>query len=98
MQEKNIQHYAALIADDYLASGRDKEDIIHDVRGLFQMFDKIQMKTYNRTIRVLSQGHAECEQTYTLRAYADGQWRTITHREQLMLQHQDGVWKITAGL
>jgi len=98
MQDKNIQHYAALIADDYLASGRDKKKIVNDVQHLFQLFEKIQMKTYSRTIRVFPDGHAECEQSYRLKAYADGQWRNITHTEQLMLQNYDGIWKVTAGL
>ncbi|MDQ6952738.1 MAG: nuclear transport factor 2 family protein [Mariprofundaceae bacterium] len=98
MHEKNIQDYAALIANDYIALGRDKKKVVDDVQHLFQTFDKIQMVTHDRTVRVLPHGHAECEQSYTLKAYADGQWRVMTRREQLMLQKKGGVWKVTAGL
>jgi len=98
MQEKNIAHYADLIADDYFSRGQDKQHIVADVQHLFQTFEKIEMKTSNRTVRILSNDHAECEQSYTLRVFSDGQWRDITHREQLMLQRQGGSWKVIAGL
>jgi len=98
MQEKNITLYAAVIADDYMSSGHDKKKVVDDMQHLFLAFDKIKMHTYNRTVRVLAHQHAECEQSYTLKVSADGTWRNITRREQLMLQKQGGVWKLTAGL
>lgn len=98
MQEKNIQHYAQLIADDYRSRGRDKKTVVAEMRSLFKSFDAIQMQTYNRTIRIFSDGHAECGQNYKLKVYADGQWRNITHREQLLLRQKNDAWKIIAGL
>jgi len=98
LQDKNIQQYAMLIADNYMSRGRDKKEVVDEMKQLFRMFNDIQMKTYNRMVRVLVGGHAECEQSYTLKVYADGVWRNITHREQIELQNQKGVWKITAGL
>jgi len=98
MQDKNIQHYAALIADDYIVSARDKMKIVEEMQHLFQIFDAIEMETHHRTIRILPHGHAECEQSYTLKVQVDGVWRNMTRREQLMLQNQDGEWKVTAGL
>jgi len=98
MQEKNIQQYAGLIADDYIASGRDKMKVVEEMQHLFQIFDEIKMETHHRTIRILPHGHAECEQSYTLKVQVDGVWRNMTRREQLMLQNQDGDWKVTAGL
>lgn len=98
LQDKNIQQYAMLIADNYMSRGRDKKEVVDEMKQLFRMFNDIQMETYNRIVRVLVGGHAECEQSYTLKVYADGVWRNITHREQIELQNQKGVWKITAGL
>ncbi|MDQ6973475.1 MAG: nuclear transport factor 2 family protein [Mariprofundaceae bacterium] len=98
MQEKNIQHYAQLIADDYMSRGRDKKIVVAEMRRLFKSFDKIQMKTHDRTVRIVADGHAECEQNYQLKVYADGEWRNITHREQLLLRHKNNGWKIIAGL
>ncbi len=98
LQNKNIQQYAMLIADNYMSRGRDKKEVVDEMKRLFRMFNDIQMDTYDRMVRVLVGGHAECEQSYTLKVYADGVWRNITHREQIELQNQKGVWKITAGL
>jgi len=98
LQDKNIEQYALLIADDYMSRGRNKEKIIDDMQQLFRVFNLIHMETYNRTVRVLPDGYAECGQNYTLKVYADGVWRNITHREQLLLQKKEGMWKIKSGL
>ncbi|MDQ6994002.1 MAG: hypothetical protein Q9M18_00220 [Mariprofundaceae bacterium] len=98
MQDKNIQLYAQLIADDYMSRGRTKKDVVSEMNHLFQSFNKIQMETHHRKIRILADGHAECEQSYKLKVYADGDWRNITNQEQVFLQHKHDAWKIIAGL
>jgi len=65
---------------------------------LFKNFQTIQMQTHNRHINIIDDSHALCEQSYTLKAMADNEWRSIVQQEQLQLIKQGDVWKISAGL
>jgi len=98
MNEKNISTYADLILDTYNVKGRTKEDVLLQIFTLFKDFQSIQMQTHNRHINIIDDNHALCEQNYTLKVKADGQWRNMVQQEQLQLTKQGNDWKISAGL
>jgi len=95
---RSISEYSALIASDYNDKGRSKVDIVAQMVSLFDKFEQAEMASYARDIRRLDDTRAQCEQSYKLRVYADGQWRQIIQREQLTLAKTGGGWKIVAGL
>jgi len=91
---RDIATYNELLTKDY----PDKLQIIEQIRSLFSRFEQIDMHSQNRHIRILDDNNAECEQSYTLKAFADGQWRNIVQREQLQFRHEDNHWRISGGL
>jgi len=98
MNERNISMYADILADDYHANGRSKEDVLLQMYDLFKRFQHIQMQTHNRHIDMIDHSHALCEQSYSLKVMADHEWRTIVQKEQLELTKQGNTWKISGGL
>ncbi len=65
---------------------------------LFKQFEKIEMTSNNRTIRLLGEQHAECEQSYLLHVQAGGTWRQLNQRERISLSKTASGWKISGGL
>ena len=65
---------------------------------LFAQFEKTEMQSSQRVIRLLDDQHAECEQNYLLRVKADGTWRQLNQRERITLTKTSEGWKISAGL
>jgi len=98
MSEKNIEAYAQLLDDDYYDKLKFKSDMTDIMQGLFKRFQRIQMHSYNRHIRIIDSEHAQCEQNYTLTVVADATERKLTQREQLELIYTPNGWKIHAGL
>ena len=98
VSEKNIAVYADLIADNYHAGRHTKDDVLMQIFQLFKRFQRIEMHTHNRHIDITDDKHALCEQSYTLKVFADQQWRSIVQKEQLELTKQNGTWLITSGL
>lgn len=98
MNEKNIATFADLLLDDYNVKGRTKEDILLQIFALFKDFQTLQIQTHNRHINIIDDKHALCEQSYTIKAMADNEWRSMVQQEQIQLIKQGGVWKISAGL
>ncbi|PCI45083.1 MAG: hypothetical protein COB41_02635 [Proteobacteria bacterium] len=98
MNEKNIATFADLLLDDYNVKGRTKEDILLQIFALFKDFQTLQIQTHNRHINIIDDKHALCEQSYTIKAMADNEWRSMVQQEQIQLIKQGGVWKISGGL
>jgi hypothetical protein len=98
VSERNIGDFSMLISDQYYDHGRSKVDIVAQMIGLFEHFEQLSMKSHDRNIRILDDNHAQCEQTYTLRAFADQQWRSIVQKEQLQLIREENRWQISGGL
>jgi len=98
ISHRSIAEYSALIASDYSDKDRGKVDIVAQMVSLFDKFERAEMRSYDRQIRLLNDRQAQCEQSYTLKVFADGQWRQIVQREQLTLTDDAGGWKISAGL
>ena len=94
----NINAYSSLLLPSYQDGGHSKSDMISNILGLFKQFEAIEMKTFGRTIRILDNSHAQCEQTYYLRVKADGTWRAISQREQISLTRTASGWQISGGL
>jgi len=91
---KDIAAYNDILANDY----PDKLKIIEQMQSLFSRFEQIDMHSQNRHIRILDDNKAECEQSYTLKSFADGEWRNIVQREQLQLSRENNHWRISGGL
>jgi len=66
--------------------------------SLFDKFDRAEMRSHDRQIQQLDNNLARCDQSYTLKVLADGQWRQIVQREQLTLSKDPDGWKISGGL
>ncbi len=94
----DITHYAGLLISGYEYNNQTEFEIINKMRGLFNQFEKIEMTSDNRTIRLLDDQHAECEQSYLLHVQANGEWRQINQRERISLTKTDSGWKISGGL
>jgi len=98
ISNRNIPEYSALIASDYSDHGHKKVDILAQMISLFDKFEQAEMTSYDRHIRQLSDVQAQCEQSYTLKVFADNQWRKIVQREQITLNKTSAGWKISSGL
>ena len=94
----DIKSYAGLLISGYEYNNQTEFEIINKMRGLFNQFEKIEMTSDNRTIRLLDDQHAECEQSYLLHVQANGEWRQINQRERISLTKTDSGWKISGGL
>ncbi|MDQ7010219.1 MAG: hypothetical protein Q9M29_00220 [Mariprofundaceae bacterium] len=95
---QDISAYSALIYNNYQDKRQGKIEVVARMIALFARFEATEMRSYDRTIRILDDTHAQCEQSYTLRVKADGTWREIVQREQLQLIRTPSGWKIRAGL
>jgi len=98
ISQRDIAAYSALIDPQYQDRGRAKVDMVAQMIHLFDRFDRMDMHSFDRTIRIVDDDHAQCIQSYRLRVHADGQWRTMTNREELTLTHTAAGWKISGGL
>jgi hypothetical protein len=98
ISHRSIPEYSILIAADYNDNGRSKVDIVAQMVSLFDKFERAEMSSHDRQIRQLNDRQALCEQSYTLKVFADGQWRQIVQREQLILTKSSDGWKISSGL
>ncbi|MDX8397348.1 MAG: hypothetical protein R8K49_03410 [Mariprofundaceae bacterium] len=98
INSQNIAAYGQVIMQNYQDHGRTREDTLKQMQQLFERFERIDMQSSNRHIHLIDATHAECEQSYTLKVFADGQWRHIVQREQLQLSRSDKQWQIQAGL
>jgi len=98
VSQHDIAAYQNLLIADYHAAQQTRTSIITKIQGLFAQFKHIEMKSGNRFIRMQDSTHAECEQSYTLRVFADGDWRQLNERERLQLTKTDHGWKISGGL
>lgn len=95
---RNISEYSALVSSSYHDRNRTKVEVVAQMLSLFDQCQRTEMNSYNRQIRKLDDNIAQCEQSYTLKVYADGQWRQIVQREQLTLKEEANGWKIVSGL
>lgn len=98
ISHRSLSEYSAVIASDYHDMGKTKVEVVAQMISLFDKFEQAEMNSYDRDIRRLDDNRAQCEQSYKLRVYADGQWRQIIQREQLTLSKTGAGWKITGGL
>lgn len=98
ISNRSIPEYSSLISSTYSDNGRGKIDIVAQMVSLFDRFERAEMSSYDRQIRQLSDVQAQCDQSYTLKVFADGEWRKIVQREQLTLSKETAGWKISSGL
>lgn len=98
ISNRSISEYSSLISADYNDNGHNKIDIVARMVSLFDKFERAEMNSYDRQIRKLSDLQAQCDQSYTLKVFADGEWRKIVQREQLTLTKGSTGWKISSGL
>ena len=95
----DIKHYDALLLPGYHdQAGQSEFDIVSKMNKLFAQFEKTEMTSSNRIIRIVDSNHAECEQSYLLRVKADGTWRELSQRERISLTKTTDGWKISGGL
>ncbi len=98
VSESNIDAYSSLLIQSYQDQGQTKADLVSKMLRMFKQFDALEMKSFGRTIRILENGHAQCEQTYYLRVKADNTWREFNQREQISLTKTTAGWQISGGL
>ena len=98
ISQRSIPDYSSLIYSNYHDQGRNKVDVVAQMVALFDKFDRAEMRSHDRQIQQLDDKLARCDQSYTLKVLADGQWRQIVQREQLTLSKDPDGWKISGGL
>ncbi len=98
ISSRNISEYSALISGNYNDRGRSKVEVVAQMVSLFDKFEQAEMSSYDRNIKHIDGGLAQCEQSYRLKVFADGDWRQIVQREQLTLVQESSGWKIISGL
>jgi len=94
----DLKAYSALLMPGYDNHEQSELEIINRMRQLFEQFEKIEMSSGNRTIRITDHQHAECEQNYLLHVQANGSWRQLNQRERIKLIKTESGWKISGGL
>jgi len=94
----DIKAYSDLLIPGYQHNDQTEFESINKMRKLFGQFEKIEMTSGNRTIRLLDGKHAECEQSYALHVQANGTWRQLNQRERINLTKTPSGWKISGGL
>lgn len=98
VSEKSIKDFSILITDQYHDHGRSKIDVVAQMINLFDHFEQLSMSSHDRVIHIVDDTHVQCEQAYTLKAFADNEWRSIVQKEQLGFVLENGHWKINTGL
>ena len=98
ISQRSISNYSRLIYRNYHDQGRGKVDVVAQMISLFDKFDRAEMRSHDRQIQQLDNNLARCDQSYTLKVLADGEWRQIVQREQLTLSKDSDGWKISGGL
>jgi len=98
ISERNISAYAQLISDDYLDRGRSKQDVVAQVEDMFHVFSELNMRSFDRKIRLIDGDRAECKQSYKLKVRVESDWRQMVQQEQLQLRQTDHGWRINGGL
>lgn len=88
----DINAYSDLLLPGYEYKQQTEFETINRMRKLFGQFEKIEMTSNNRTIRLLDQTHAECEQSYLLRVRVDDTWRQLNQRERISLKKTASGW------
>ena len=98
VSRQDIAAYSRQIWSSYNSNGRNKVEVVAQMINLFSRFQTTEMHSFDRNVRLLGDGRAECIQSYRLKVRADNQWREITEREYLQLVKTNDGWKISAGL
>lgn len=98
ISQRDIKAYAALIADDYHGNRQSKADIVGQMRKLFNQFNQLEMKSFDRDISITDDRHARAMQSYHLKVMMDGKWREMVQREELSLSRGPSGWQISSGL
>ena len=98
VSQQDITSFSSLLSANYNDNNHSKIDVVAQMIHLFNTFDNISMQSHDRVIRILDDAHAQCEQSYTLKVFADNTWRNIVQKEQLQLIREKTGWKISAGL
>jgi len=99
ISNKDIAAYSSLLLSDYMDDhGKSKITVVAQFIRMFDQFEQTDMRSYDRTIRLVDDAHAQCEQSYKLRVKADGRWREIVQRERLYFVKTTAGWRISGGL
>jgi len=99
ISHKDISSYSQLLLSDYMDDhGKSKITVVAQFIRMFDQFEQTEMHSYDRTIHLLDDTHAQCEQSYKLRVKADDRWREIVQREQLYFVKTRAGWRISGGL
>jgi len=98
VSEQSLEDFSVLLTDKYDDHGRSKIDVVAQMINLFEQFEQISMHSHDRIIRIIDEAHAQCEQTYTLKVFADEQWRSLVQKEQLQFERINEQWRISGGL
>lgn len=93
---QNINNYASLLSPTYLKG--EGQSAVNQMQQIFSRFEQVEMHSQQREIRISDDDKAMCEQTYSLKVFADGHWREIVQREQIQLGKIENKWFIVGGL
>ncbi|ATX81594.1 hypothetical protein Ga0123462_0724 [Mariprofundus ferrinatatus] len=98
IRSQDINSYKSLLHPDYGDKNQSAAEATARMKRLFTQFDAMEMGSSDRTIYMIDDEHALCEQSYRLKVKADNMWRETTQRERIELTRTVQGWKISGGL
>lgn len=101
LEKRDLGLYMAVVSPRYSQQGQGPEAVRRKVEGIFESFQDIRYRAFNRKLRV-DGDQAVVEQGFRLeatpRGAGPGEGQTFEDRERLELSREDGQWKIVRGL
>ena len=95
INNKDLELYGSLIAEEYRDSGATREQLIERMAGYFKRFDSIQLDYWDTEIEH-DRGRARVSQRISLQV--GGIAEPMVDGERLLLEKIQGRWVITGGL
>lgn len=97
LRKKDLALYLSSISGAYQDKGEDFEQLKARVGKYFELFDRIEYTSWNRSIQI-DGGKATVTQEFVLDVEKAGKRKRYSGREVLSLQKEKGGWKIIGGL
>lgn len=95
--KRDIAAYMDLVAPEYQHRGETKKDVREKLMRIFQIYDDIQFRSYDRKIWFFGDS-ATVQQKFTMTASMVGEPRTFNDEERFELVKTEQGWKFTKGL
>ncbi|MBI5787796.1 MAG: nuclear transport factor 2 family protein [Candidatus Schekmanbacteria bacterium] len=97
LANKDLDLYTSLISANYADKNKTFQEIKLNAERNFAAFGKIEMTSHKRSVYI-DNSQAVVVQEYVLSFWLPSGRRSIKDKERLVLQKEEGGWKIIQGL